>query len=132
MPSSCLECTSLGSRGTRTIFFLSAFTSHLVRRSAPAKSNLELLLKGDPTKVSSFHSIPFALLASVYENPGTEPVCRPNSPCKLGPILFPSPSPRVWHCAQRVLKRLAPFFASPAAKGMSVNVDLRDEMQLDE
>jgi hypothetical protein len=63
--------------------------------------------------VSSVQVIPFALLASVYENPSTEPVLRPKRPCKLGPILFPSPSPRVWHWAQRVLKRLAPFFASP-------------------
>jgi hypothetical protein len=30
-----------------------------------------------------------------------------------GPILLPSPAFRVWHCAQRVLKRLAPFLWSP-------------------
>ena len=63
--------------------------------------------------MSLFQVIPFALLASVYEKPSTEPVFRPKRPCKLGPILFASPSPRVWHCAQRVLNRLAPFFASP-------------------
>ena len=66
-----------------------------------------------PTRVSSFHTMSLDLLASVYEKPCTEPVWRPNKPWRLGPILLPSPSPRVWHCAHRVLKRLAPFFASP-------------------
>jgi hypothetical protein len=55
----------------------------------------------------------FCLLASVYEKPSTEPVWRPKRPWRLGPILLASPSPRVWHCAQRVLKRLAPFLLSP-------------------
>lgn len=67
------------------------------------------------TRVSVSHLTPLALLASVYEKPSTCPEVRPKRPCRLGPILFPSPSPRVWHCAQRVLKRLAPFFESPVS-----------------
>jgi hypothetical protein len=30
-----------------------------------------------------------------------------------GPTLLGAPAPTVWHCAQRVLRRPAPFFASP-------------------
>lgn len=47
------------------------------------------------TNVSSFHSMPFALFASVYEKPSTCPVFRPKRPCRLGPTLFPSPSLRL-------------------------------------
>ena len=46
--------------------------------------------------------MPFCLLASVYEKPSTCPVLRPKRPCSMGPILLPSPSFRVWHCAHRV------------------------------
>jgi hypothetical protein len=52
--------------------------------------------------VSVCHSMPFCLLASVYEKPSTWPVLRPKRPCKLGPILFPSFSTTLWHCAHRV------------------------------
>lgn len=38
---------------------------------------------------------------------------RPNRPCRAGPILLPPPDSTVWHCAQRVLKREAPFLVSP-------------------
>jgi hypothetical protein len=72
-------------------------------------------LRGNRTRVSSFHVMPFCLLASVYEKPSTEPVLRPNRPCRLGPILLPSDSTTVWHCAHLVLNRLAPFFESPTA-----------------
>jgi len=85
------------------------------------------------TNVSSDHVMPLALFASVYENPSTWPVLRPNRPCKLGPILLPSAASVVWHWAHRVcrmlgsdwsgwqkiesvpstLKRFAPFFTSP-------------------
>lgn len=34
-------------------------------------------------------------------------------PLRLGPTLLGSPAPTVWHCAQRVLKRPAPFPRSP-------------------
>lgn len=34
-------------------------------------------------------------------------------PWRFGPTLLGSPAPTVWHCAQRVLKSPAPFFASP-------------------
>jgi hypothetical protein len=54
------------------------------------------------TRVSSSQVMPFCLLASVYEKPSTWPVLRPKRPCRLGPILLPSPSFRVWHCAHRV------------------------------
>lgn len=52
--------------------------------------------------MSSFHSIPLSLFACVYEKPETWPVLRPNKPWRFGPILFGSPSFRVWHCAHRV------------------------------
>jgi len=77
-------------------------------------------------RVFSFHSIAFCLLASVYEKPSTEPVWRPKRPCKLGPILLPSPWPRVWHWAHRVLKRFAPFFASPSEKPIVVDSGIGD------
>jgi hypothetical protein len=51
----------------------------------------------DRTRVSSAQVMPFCLLASVYEKPSTWPVLRPQRPCRLGPILLPSPSFRVWH-----------------------------------
>jgi hypothetical protein len=105
----CRECTSLGSRGIRTGKYQHLYLQHLY-------PFLSL------TNVSLFHSIPLALLASVYEKPSTEPVWRPNNPCKLGPILFPSPSPRVWHWAHRVLKRLAPFFASPVLRYLLASI----------
>ena len=65
--------------------------------------------------VLSFQVIPFCLLASVYEKPSTEPVLRPKRPWSAGPILLPPPDSTVWHCAQRVLKRLAPFLTSPGS-----------------
>lgn len=40
-------------------------------------------------------------------------VARPTHPWRLGPTLWGSPLPRVWHWAQRVLKRPAPLEASP-------------------
>ena len=61
------------------------------------------------TRVSLFHSTPFCLLASVYEKPSTWPDLRPKRPCRLGPILLPSPSFRVWHCAHRVCPVLERF-----------------------
>lgn len=44
-------------------------------------------------------------------------------PCKLGPTLWGSPAPTVWHCAQRVLKREAPFLASPVAEACQMRVE---------
>jgi hypothetical protein len=44
---------------------------------------------------------------------------RNTYPCKFGPTLCASPAPRVWHCAQRVLKRPAPLPESPAADALS-------------
>lgn len=67
--------------------------------------------------------MPFCLLASVYEKPSTWPVFRPKRPWRLGPILLPSDSTVEWHCAHLVLKRLAPFFASPISD-VSYNLKL--------
>lgn len=54
-------------------------------------------IRSKHTSVSVPHSTPFCLLASVYEKPSTWPDLRPKRPCRLGPILLPSPSFRVWH-----------------------------------
>lgn len=48
-----------------------------------------------PTNVSSDHTMPLALFASVYEKPSTWPVLRPKRPCRLGPILLPSLASRL-------------------------------------
>lgn len=56
------------------------------------------------TRVSSAQVMPLDLFDSEYEKPSTWPVLRPKRPCRLGPILLPSPSFRLWHCAQRVCK----------------------------
>lgn len=68
------------------------------------------------TRVLSSHVMALFLLASVYWKPSTWPVLRPNRPCRFGPTLLPSPSCRLWHCAQRVLKRPAPFLVSPVLR----------------
>lgn len=90
MPSSCQGCISSGFPSIQTIF-------PVISNRGRAAVGPECIL----TKVSSFHVIPFALFASVYENPSTCPVLRPKRPWRLGPILLPSPSFNVWHCEHR-------------------------------
>ena len=99
-PSWFPECTSLGSRDIQTIQLSVCIEIETDR--------------AHHTRVPSSHVIPFCLFASVYEKPSTCPVFRPNKPCRLGPILLPSDSTTEWHCWHLVLKRLAPFLASPA------------------
>src|SRR3990170_4000662 len=65
--------------------------------------------------VSSPHTMPAAFIASEYLNPSTVPELRPNSPFRLGPILF-LPASRVWQ-ALHLLNTFLPASASPAHAG---------------
>jgi hypothetical protein len=89
--------------------------------------------------VCSSQTMPLFTFAAVYEKSLAWPVWRPKTleealgqrrhgteqvgatyPCKFGPTLLASPSPTVWHCAQRVLNAEAPLAASPEWRCVSI------------
>jgi hypothetical protein len=55
-------------------------------------------------RVSSVHTMPEFLLASVYWKPAAWPDWRPIRPCRLGPCLCAPPASTVWHWLHLVLK----------------------------